>query len=302
MSSSTVERRGIAFGLAVAASGSIYFTLARAGVVDGFGPMDLTLLRFSVPGLVLLPILLRYGVRDLAGIGWGRGLVLVAVGGPAFNLFQAAGFAYAPLAHGAVITPAAVTLLSTLLATVFLGERLGARRWLGTGLVITGLALLGWDALRTGGPSMLWGDLLFVAAGAVWSVFTVLLRHWRVDPVRATAVTSCLSLLGLLAVYQWQFGLASMAQFETSALLLQLFGQGLLAGLVLVFAYTQAVTLLGPSRGALFPSMVPGLATLLGIPVLGEMPTLTQLAGLAVATFGLLLAIGLIRLPASGKT
>ena len=39
------------------------------------------------------------------------------------------------------------------------------------------------------------GDLLFFASSILWAGFTLLLRHWRVPALRATAVVSVLSFL-----------------------------------------------------------------------------------------------------------
>ena len=44
--------------------------------------------------------------------------------------------------------------------------------------------------------------------------------------------------------------------------------------------------LLGASRAVLFPSLVPPFVLLLGFLVLGEVPSLSQLAGLAVVVIG----------------
>ena len=76
------------FGLVAALAGGGYLALARAGVIGSIGPADLTLLRFGVAGILLLPVLLRYGIRDLAGVGWRRGLVLAVLAGPPFALLQ----------------------------------------------------------------------------------------------------------------------------------------------------------------------------------------------------------------------
>ena len=288
-----VERKGLAYGLVVAAAGGVYFTLARGGITSGFTPADLTFLRFAVSGLLFLPVLWRLGLRDLAGIGWPRGAALLAVGGPAFAFLQTWGFEYAPLAHGAVITPAAVTIASMLLAILVLGDRLGRARALGTGMVVGGLFLMGWDGL-SGPEAGTWiGDLLFVGAGLVWSGYTVLLKMWRLDALRATAVVAVLSLALVLPYYAATGGFARLSALPVEALLLQGFGQGVLAGVVLIYAFGRAIVLLGPGRAGLFPSIVPAVSILLGIPVLGEWPSVLEVAGLFIVTAGLLVAIGL---------
>ena len=76
---------------------------------------------------------------------------------------------------------------------------------------------------------------------------------------------------------------------------MQAVAHGLGAGLVAVLAYSRAAMLLGPGRAAFFGAMVPGAAPLLAIPVLGEIPTVLQVAGLLAVVAGLLLAFGAVR-------
>ena len=113
-------------------------------------PGDLILMRFSVSGLVLLPFLVRWGLPSLAGIGWRRGLILTLLGGPGFGLMQMGGYAFAPLAHGAVMHPASVTILSTGIAAALLKERLGSAHLCGAALVIAGIVLISWQGLHAG--------------------------------------------------------------------------------------------------------------------------------------------------------
>jgi drug/metabolite transporter (DMT)-like permease len=51
------------------------------------------------------------------------------------------------------------------------------------------------------------------------------------------------------------------------------------------------VSLLGPSRAAVFPALAPGLAALMAWPVLGHVPTAAETTGLLVAMAGLLIAV-----------
>src|SRR5260370_12558722 len=86
----STEVRGASFGLVAALAGGGYLALARAGVIGGIGPADLTLLRFRVAGTLLYPVLFRHGVRNLVGVGWRRGLVFTALAGPPFALCRPA--------------------------------------------------------------------------------------------------------------------------------------------------------------------------------------------------------------------
>ncbi len=58
----------------------------------------------------MLPWLLRHALVDLGGGVWGRSVALPLFAGPLFIARGESGYAYAPLAHGAVIQPAALTL------------------------------------------------------------------------------------------------------------------------------------------------------------------------------------------------
>jgi drug/metabolite transporter (DMT)-like permease len=62
--------------------------------------------------------------------------------------------------------------------------------------------------------------------------------------------------------------------------------QGLLAGAGATYLFTRSVVLLGAGRGAVFPSLVPGFTLLIGFLVLGEMPSVAQLAGFAIVMLG----------------
>src|SRR5262245_22019410 len=103
--SSREERQGVCFGLLMAVAGGAYLVASRAAALTGFGPDDLTFLRFAAAGVVLSPIVLRDRLMRLTGIGWRRGLALTLVGGPVFSLLQTGGYNFAPLAHGAILAP-----------------------------------------------------------------------------------------------------------------------------------------------------------------------------------------------------
>jgi drug/metabolite transporter (DMT)-like permease len=120
---------GFAWGLAAAVIWGGYLAFARAGIAGGLVPLDFALLRYGSAALLplLLPLLPRLSWRDLGGIGWRRGAVLAAFAGPAFILLGTGGYRYAPLAHGAVLQPAVVTIATMLLAVLVLKEAILAR-------------------------------------------------------------------------------------------------------------------------------------------------------------------------------
>lgn len=283
---------GFAWGLAAALIWGGYLAFARAGVVGGLAPLDFALLRYGVAGLVALPFLARLGLRDLGGVGWRRGLALALLAGPPFILLATWGYRFAPLAHGAVLQPATVVVATMLLAVLLLRERIAALRWAGLGLVLAGLALVSGAGMAGAGA---WrGDLLFAAAGLLWAFFTLANRAWRIDALRATLIVAVVGGAAMLPLWALFGDTAALLAHGPRVLITQALVQGVLSGLLAVFAFARAVVLLGPLRAALFPALVPGLAVLAGVPVAGEWPEPVQWAGLAVVMAGLPLAMGAI--------
>jgi drug/metabolite transporter (DMT)-like permease len=288
--------RGLLWGLLAASIWASYSVLARLGVKAGLSPADLTLMRFLPGALLMAPFMWRWGWRDLAGIGWGRGLILALLAGPGFSLLFMTGFSLAPLAHGAVIAPASQMLTGLVLSAWFVNQPLTRESVAGAGCVLLGLGFMGGDSLLHGeGGLTLVGDALFVAAGCCWGLFGALSRRWQVDPLRVTGVVAVLSFLLFAPGFFAFAGVERLANASAGMLTMQLLAQGVGAGLVAMLAFSRAAALLGSGRAGFFGALVPGAASLLAIPVLGEVPTGLQVAGIVAVVTGLLIAFGAVR-------
>jgi len=261
----------------------------RWSLVGSLTPWDLAALRFAVAGFVLLPVAWHHGLGDAAGIGWGRAIVLaIAAGGP-YTLILYAGLALAPAGHGAVIVTGATPLVSTLLIWIGLGERPSLARLGGLPLILAGLVLVSWPGIRGGHATWL-GDVLFALDAILWGLFTVLARHWRVDPVRGTAIVWSLA-LAYLPIYFGVFGTRLLAA-PRGEVLFQAIYQGLGVAIAALALYAWAIRVLGSAAAALFMPLVPIFGVLLAIPVLGEVPTTIQQVGIVGVSVGLVLAAG----------
>ncbi|HXW30260.1 MAG TPA: DMT family transporter [Xanthobacteraceae bacterium] len=282
---------GIACGTAAAFCWAAGFVAARHGILAGLKPADIALHRFVWAGLVLLPGALANGFADARAIGWGRALTLTVVAGPLQALISYLGFTLVPLGHGVVIQPASSALAGLILAAWALGEPTTARRMLGAAAIVVGLSLFGAEATSTIGRHGLLGDFLFLAAGIAWGVFGILLRHWRIDGTRAASVICVLALVLYAPAHGLIWGYANLLAAGLKENLLQMLAQGLLAGAGAIYLFARAVTLLGASRALIFPALVPAFGIAIGYLALGEVPTVYQLAGLAVVAIGFRLAL-----------
>ena len=280
---------GVACGVGAALFWALGFVATRHGLKVGFTPPDLLMHRFLWSGFAFLPLVLRAGIGNLCGIGWGRGLVLMVLGGPVMSLISYTGFLFVPLGHGSVIQPSSATLGGLLFAAVFLRERVPPSRVLGAIVIVAGLAVIGAESIGHIGAGGVLGDLLFVMTGLMFAVFGTLLRHWRVSAFSAATVISVLS-LALLPLYAAFGGFARVAALGLGENALQALGQGILAGPAALYLFAFSIQTIGVARAAVFPATVPALTILIGWLLLGEPPTALQAAGLVTVLCGFYLA------------
>ncbi len=267
------------------------FVTAKHGVAIGFSPADLAFHRFAWTGLLMLPLVMRDGLLDLGGLGWGRGLTVFILTGPAQAMLAYSGFMLVPLGHGAVIQPACATLFGLLLAWLILHEPLTGRRVAGAIAIVTGLIVFGAEALATIGVHGVGGDLLFAAAGIFWAIFGTLLRQWRIAGMQAVIVVGALSVLLFAPLHAFFIGYDTMLRVGLWENLLQIAVQGLLAGALPIYLFGHVVVRLGAGRAATFTALVPGFALVIGYFALGEVPSLPQLAGLVIVAIGFHLTV-----------
>src|SRR5882724_11791090 len=134
---------GVACGLGAALFWALGFVATRHGLKVGFTPVDLLMHRFVWSGIAFLPVVFRAGLGNLCGIGWGRGLALMVLGGPVMSIISYTGFLFVPLGHGSVIQPSCATLGGLFLAAALLRERISASRLAGAIVIVGGLAVIG---------------------------------------------------------------------------------------------------------------------------------------------------------------
>jgi drug/metabolite transporter (DMT)-like permease len=262
------------------------FVAAKHGINIGFSPADLAFHRFFWSGLLLMPLVLRDGIKDLGGIGWGRGLVMSILSGPTQALTAYTGFMLVPLGHGTTIQPACAALSGLILATLVLGERLTVTRIVGGATIIAGLSVFGFESLTTIGSHGVGGDLLFAMAGVFWAMFGILLRLWHVSGVRAIAAVGAVSILVFAPLHAIFVGYDGMLRMSLAENMLQILVQGILAGVLPIFLFARTVILLGAGRAATFPALVPGFSLIIGYLALGVVPTIAQLVGLVIVVIG----------------
>ena len=267
------------------------FVIAKHGVAVGFSPADIALHRFFWSGLLLIPLALREGLRDLGGIGWGRGLIMSILSGPPQAMIAYTGFILVPLGHGTTIQPACAALSGLILATLVLHEKPTTQRIIGGVTIIGGLLVFGFESLTTIGSHGVGGDLLFATAGLFWATFGILLRYWHVSGARAVALVGVISVVVFAPLHALFVGYSGILRMSLAENLLQVFVQGLIAGVLPIYLFARAVVLLGAGRTATFPALVPVFSLLIGYAALGVIPTIAQVIGMVIVLIGFRFAL-----------
>ena len=287
------EWLGVIYGASAAIIWGSQLVMSRAGATVGMDGFDVAALRGGAAGLVLLPWLLarrRYG-NGPGLTPWRHALGLAFAAGPLFMIVSMAGFHYAPLPHGAVLQPSMMVLTSMFLSALLLGEALRPRRLAGAAVIIGGLLMIAGPAILQGDRRTPIGDALFLGAGALFALYSVLSRRWNVGPMQATGSVTVVAAILYLPPYLAFHGLHNLLALPWPMLVAQVMVQGLLTGILSLIVFGRAIQILGAGRATLFPALVPGSAVLLGIPVVGEWPTVLQIGGLALVTLGLVFSL-----------
>ena len=246
-------------------------------------------MRFGVAGLLLLPLFARRGLANLKLL---PALFLACGAGAPYVLLTAGGLKFAPAGHMGLITPSCMLLCSTVGSYLILKDPLTTNRLVGVLAITLGLLALAWDGLANHGDLTWLGDAMFAVGGLFWATYTIGSRVLRVEPLHATAVVGVLSALLYLPGYVWFAG-RDLVTAPWREIVIQAVFQGVLSAIVALLLYTRAVAILGAARGAVFAALVPTFSLLIAIPLLHELPTHLQLAGVVLVTIGMVFALGL---------
>ncbi|HYN79074.1 MAG TPA: DMT family transporter [Lamprocystis sp. (in: g-proteobacteria)] len=270
-----------------------WILLTRFGVTTTLSPYDITALRFGCAGVLLLPIVIREGFA-VRRIGLPLLAVICAGAGVPYVLIASGGLQFAPSAHAGALIAGTMPLWAALLATLFLDERIARPRRVGLLLIPVGILILVGAGLTDFATGYWRGHLLFLLAAVCWASFTVAMRragNTGLTALHAAAIVSVVSALWYLPIYAF-FLPHRIAAASWAVIAVQTVYQGVLVAIVSLYAYARAVGILGASLGASFASLVPVLAMLAAIPLLGEVPRPADYFGIAAITLGVFLSSG----------
>lgn len=282
---------GILCGLLTAMIWGVQSVVSRHAMLIDLTPADVTILRFVSAAAVLLPWALRH-MRPfpVGSLGWRRAWGMALLIGPLYSLILVAGASFAPALHSSIISPGLIPVFTALLIFLVTGERAGRMRLIGLGVIVLGIGIFSRDALAMAPsrPDAWIGDLLFVLIAFLWAIFGLLARRWNVSSLEVTAA-SCILSVPLLVIVALVLPI-HMARAPFAELLLQALYQGVLVGVVALYLYARSVETLGAARATLFLPLVPIATAAASALLLAEVPSPTEIVGMAIVVAGMLIA------------
>jgi drug/metabolite transporter (DMT)-like permease len=252
-----------------------------------------SLLRFVVAVVALLAAawwleggLPRLTRRQLLGT-----LLLGATGIFAYNLFFLGALARLPASRTSLII-ALNPIVTIAAASLLLGERMSARRWLGVAVALVGVWIVvsRGDVLGSVAGAVGLGELLMFGGVCSWAAYTLIGRRVLagLTPLAATTWASLwgMALLALAAAPDLHdLGTDDL----TLPVVLSVLYLGVLGTAVGFVWYYQAVQRLGASRTVIFNNLVPVFGASFGVLLLGEPLLPSMLLGGAIAVAGVML-------------
>ena len=242
--------------------------------------------------LVLLVVFARREQRSIWSEAWRPGLLAGALFGLEFVLF-AQGLHFTSASHMSIFLYTAPVFAAVGLHLRLAEERLALVQWIGIAVAFAGIVLTfsGRGGATTGDAAWV-GDLLGIAAGAVWGVTTIVVRTSRLSRTPA-AVTLWYQLMGACVVALGSApALGETHANATATLLASLAYQTVILSAASYLAWFSLMRIYLASRLGILSLMTPVFGIGFGIAVLGDDLTPEFLAGAALILFGIVLVSG----------
>ena len=264
---------------------------AVALMLQSMGVYTAVFLRFSMAALVLMALLLvrerrlpRLSPRESVLV-----LGLAFLGITVYNTLFTAGLGLVEASRAALIVPTNPAF-TALFAALILKEPLHRARAVGIALCVAGAlwVLLRGDPAGLAGMTLGAGELILIACIFLWSAYTLVGRValFSLSPLALTAYVMFIGSLPM-AIPAWlEARPLSQAAWHSWAAL----GYLVVFGTVIPFLwYYEGVKALGAARAAQFINLVPPLAVLESVLILGEPMSDALYAGTALVVAGLYL-------------
>ncbi|EAR07379.1 DMT family transporter [Reinekea blandensis] len=266
-----------------------YFLSLRAGALSPLGTLELSLIRFSLPALLLSPLFFRsiqayrqvhplYLAGIVLGSGWG------------FFYLSLMAMKASSVLVGSTLIPGAAPAFVTLVAVAVFRQPLPMTRHLGLLLILLGVVGFIGSAIWPFQARQLTGIGLLLCAAFIWALFTLSVRQSELAPLQVAALVV---VPNGVAVAGWALFRLSEIDFTGVSLTMigtQVIVQGILVGIFSGLFYSTAIRRLGAEPTSAIGSATPVVASVLAWLLLGEGVSWVPALALICTATGVLVA------------
>jgi drug/metabolite transporter (DMT)-like permease len=286
---------GIALAILTVIIWSGNFIVAR-GVIKDFTPIQLAFLRWSTATIILLPIAFKsfWAERKLVLQHLRYFLFTALMGITLFNTFIYVAGRYSLAINLALIGTTSSPIMATILAAVFLKEKITFTRLLGLLICIAGILLL----LSNGSLVNLInfrftkGDWWVLAGAFSFAVYNVMVRKKPMPFKPLTFLFACFALgaIMLLPAFVIEQQISPRPVHWSNANIGIIAYLGLGTSVIGYLCWNEAINILGTARTAIFGNLIPIFSTIEAVLLLNEkIRPIHYISGLVVIA-GLIIA------------
>ena len=266
-----------------------YFVALRSGAQSVLTSLDMAILRFLLPAVILIPVLIKSRARILAVKK--RYLLGIAIGaGLPFYVLSVIASGHVQAVIGSLLVPGVSPVFVTLLAVVCYKERLAKRKISGLAIILAGIGLLISTYVAAGTTQGYLGAIFYIAAAACWAVYTVSVKMSQLKGIELAAVLNITAAIIVVGVLPFEIFTSNLAIASWQQILPQLLVMGVFCGLITVITYGHAINKLGAELSACWGATTPVIVCVLAFLILGEELDTTTVIAMAMIITGVVCA------------
>lgn len=277
-----------------------WVVMNRFGIKNALTPYDITAIRFTTAGVLLLPMIWK---RGLSVGPWGAkgGFLLSVLLGACYTNVVVFGLQFAPVSHASTVNTGTFLTLITIFGIHGLREHISRIRLVGVACSLIGITVMLCARDVATSPLQWIGHLCFMTGATMWAVYVLLTRAWKADPIHTTAVVCVFSMISYMPLYLLFADHQHLLSCPWNILVLEIIYQGVLTSILALFLFNVGVSILGASRAGAFVPLIPVVSTLLAIPVVGEVPSFMEIMGICTVSIGVFIASDAFKMAQSMK-
>lgn len=285
---------GIALAVLATLIWSGNFVIAR-GVNQQIPPVSLAFYRWSLATLLIAPLAIKKfkEEKQIVLTNWKYIFWVALTGITLFNTFVYVAGHYTSAINMALIGTTSSPIFATIMAVVFLKERMNTFRIIGILLCVAGIVLLlskgSWENLASFRFSV--GDLWVLAGAFAFAVYNILVRKkpGGISAINFLFVIFLLGTILLFPAYLTELNITGPVQWNGN-----LYGSiiylGLGTSVISFLCWNAALQKLGTGTTVLFGNLIPIFSTLEAVWLLGEQINSIHLISGLLVIGGLIIA------------